>query len=230
MLKKRRAPIVAAVAVVSFLLADGLAVASSGSLSPISDLTWMRPAAPVTEAAEAETFERVDALSAGVAARALGAPVEDLSSRTEVSRLFAQPDGSWQMEMNNEPVRALDDDGVWRDLDDTLVKASDGLVEPKVSTDHVKLSAGGVLQRGAVSQVLASLEGEDSTGQPVSLVLGWEGSLPAPQLKGNTAVYAGVAEVGATKTVDEAKAAGEVKKTQPVVVGDVEVRVAHGVV
>ncbi|RKT74435.1 hypothetical protein DFJ66_7792 [Saccharothrix variisporea] len=83
-----------------------------------------------------------DALTAMAAARAQRVPVEDLSARTEVSRVFANPTGTWTMESSATP-RWVRRDGTWVDVDTTLVRRGDGSPAPRASAADVRFSAGG---------------------------------------------------------------------------------------
>lgn len=62
--------------------------------------------------------------------------MEDVSARTESSRTFANPDGTWTTEMSAGPERVLGDDEVWRDVDLTLAQGVDGSWAPRVAPVH----------------------------------------------------------------------------------------------
>ncbi|WP_308377947.1 LamG domain-containing protein [Streptomyces sp. ISL-98] len=106
--------------------------------------------------------------------------MEVAAQRTELSQVFANPDGTFTQEMNAAPVRARQDDGTWAPIDTTLRRDADGRVRAKSTTTHVEFSGG-----GAGSMV--KLAADDK-----SLTLGWPTELPAPQLEGKSATYADV--------------------------------------
>ncbi|MCX5557431.1 LamG-like jellyroll fold domain-containing protein [Streptomyces sp. NBC_00038] len=123
--------------------------------------------------------------SASEQAAASGDPVEVTAARTEYSTTMANPDGTFALTQSTEPQRAKSDDGVWRDIDVTLEKRSDGTVGPKSAVVDLAFSGG-----GSGSDMLRL--GHD--GQ--ELKLGWPASLPAPTLDGPTATYANVPVTG----------------------------------
>ncbi|THA77058.1 LamG domain-containing protein [Streptomyces sp. A0642] len=103
------------------------------------------------------------------------------AATTDSSQVFANPDGTFTQEMNAAPVRARTDDGTWAPIDTTLVREADGSVRAKNTTARLTFSGGGS------GDGLVRLE---ETGH--TLEFGWPTELPEPQLKGNTATYAGV--------------------------------------
>ncbi|ONI93010.1 hypothetical protein ALI22I_00650 [Saccharothrix sp. ALI-22-I] len=117
-----------------------------------------------------------DAVTAMSAARAQRVPVEDLSARTEVSRVFANPTGTWTMESYATP-RWVRRDGTWVDIDTTLVRRGDGSPAPRASAADVRFSAGG-------TGPMVTLDHAGHT-----FTLSWPGSLPAPVLHGSSATY-----------------------------------------
>lgn len=64
---------------------------------------------------------RPDPTSASVTARTSGERVEDLSERTEKTRVYANPDGTWISEAAPEPTQVRDAKGAWHLVDTTLV-------------------------------------------------------------------------------------------------------------
>lgn len=123
--------------------------------------------------------ERPDAVSAMVTARSSGKRVEDLSQRDELTRVFANPDGTWSSETASEPERVQDEDGVWHDIDTTLVPRDGGVAPAHAATDLV-FSGGG-------DHVFATMT---TKGQKVDWR--WPTALPKPTLDGATATYADV--------------------------------------
>ncbi len=111
-----------------------------------------------------------------VTARASGERVEDESQRTEFTRVYANPDGTWTNETASGPESVRSDSGEWQDIDTTLVERNGVLVPKAVSTD-LELSDGG-------DRVFASMsrEGHD-------LGWRWESVLPEPVVDGATATY-----------------------------------------
>ena len=156
---------------------------------------------PVTnDSAEAVT-SRADSVSAQMTARATGARVEDLSQRTEREQVFANPDGSWTSE-SSTAVRFAEQDGSMVPIADLGSLESAG---ETITGAGTKLSiADGADKPGTgptdTSVPLASLEG---TGEDKGkkLELGWEGKLPAPEVKDNVATY----DAGVTAPVEEPK-------------------------
>lgn len=110
-------------------------------------------------------------------------PVEDVSQRDEVTRVFANPEGTWTARTASAPERVQDATGVWHDIDTTLVETDSGL-EPLHAATDVVLSAGGDKTFAAVTE-----HGRD-------LAWRWPNVLPAPMVEGNTATYEGVVAGG----------------------------------
>ncbi|MGW1094177.1 LamG domain-containing protein [Streptomyces sp. NPDC002455] len=100
---------------------------------------------------------------------------------TETSEVFANPDGTFTQEMNAAPVRARNGDDAWAPIDTTLVRGADGSVRARNTTTNLTFSGGGS------GDGLVALEDEGH-----ELRFGWPATLPAPQLDGDTATYAGV--------------------------------------
>jgi hypothetical protein len=109
-------------------------------------------------------------------AAASGQPVEVLSQRSEMRDVWAYPDGTFTANEYAEPVRLMID-GAWADLDPTLEVGTDGLIRPKVAVSDMVFSAGG-------DEPLVTMAKNDHV-----MTLDWTGGLPAPTLKGDTAVY-----------------------------------------
>ncbi|MFK4090365.1 RICIN domain-containing protein [Kribbella sp. NPDC020789] len=130
-----------------------------------------RAAAPDPQAAEASPEVRATA-----AARKTGQPQELVSMRSETAEVFANPDGTKTMKQHAVPVRVRKDTG-WVAPDPTLRLQSDGSVQPVATVTPVVLSGGGS------SELL-------TVGKPGARIhLGWPGTLPEPQLAGDTATY-----------------------------------------
>ncbi|MER6473079.1 DNRLRE domain-containing protein [Streptomyces collinus] len=99
--------------------------------------------------------------------------------RTESSTTYVNPDGSVTVESATGPVRVKDDNGSWHDVDTTLVHR-DGRIEPRWAAADIHISDGG-------SDSLAEVGEGDKT-----LGISWDGQLPEPDIKGDTAVYSNV--------------------------------------
>ena len=114
-----------------------------------------------------------------VKAKASGHDVEITSLRTGTTETYATADGRLQEVEHLRPVRSRIG-GVWKDIDNTLVRRPDGTVGPAVSAVGMTFSGGG-------SGLLVRL---DQGGR--SLGFSWPTALPVPVLDGNTATYASV--------------------------------------
>ncbi|WP_405816735.1 hypothetical protein OG241_19080 [Streptomyces sp. NBC_01390] len=110
-----------------------------------------------------------------------GERVEIAPETTEVSQIFANPDGTFTQETSAAPVRAKQGDGSWADIDTTLVRAVDGTIRPRSTATQVEFSGG-----GAGSEMVTL----DNHGR--ELAFGWPTALPEPQLDGSVATYAEV--------------------------------------
>ncbi|QNP56488.1 DNRLRE domain-containing protein [Tessaracoccus defluvii] len=151
-----------------------VSVALVAGVSP----AWADPGDPEPE--PVGEVSRPDWTSASVTARVQGVRVEVLSERTETMRVWAHPDGSVEEETAFAPVRFEDAaaaDG-WRDIDTTLVAASDGSVAPIAMPVEVELGT------GSEELVVFAAGSADEMG------LGLDGvTLPVPVLDGSVAVY-----------------------------------------
>lgn len=132
-------------------------------------------ASPAPTVADAASAPR-DLVSAALAARLTGVPVEVLDARTESTRTLANPDGTMTLEATAGPSRVRRGDG-WVDIDTKLAAGSAGL-RPLATLSDTLFSAGG-------SGPLATLATE--TGR---IEMFWSQTLPAPVITGDTASYA----------------------------------------
>lgn len=107
-----------------------------------------------------------------------GRPVVVDSWTTETSEVSALPTGTFKAEISAGPVRVQEGDA-WVDLDPTLRKRADGMLEPTVATSDVVLSGG-----GAAGSTLAQMSGDG-----MSYTVRTPFALPAPALRDDTAVY-----------------------------------------
>ena len=103
------------------------------------------------------------------------------AATTPYGTLIANADGSFTTQQYLEPQRA-EVNGVWKPIDTTLTRGSDGALHAKATVVSVTLSDGG---SGALATV------DDGAGH--SLVFTWPGgALPTPTFSGDTATYPNV--------------------------------------
>ncbi|MFJ1703115.1 LamG-like jellyroll fold domain-containing protein [Kitasatospora sp. NPDC088346] len=105
-------------------------------------------------------------------------PVESLT--TETSQTIANADGTFTLTTHVQPARVRKN-GSWTGVDASLARNGDGTFSPKATPSGLALSGGG-------TGPLATLT--DARGRRLALT--FPVALPAPQLSGDTAVYAGV--------------------------------------
>ena len=111
------------------------------------------------------------------AAKSTGLPVVVGSATTESRLVRANPVGSFTAEVTPGPVRVKGGDGSWRDVDTTLVAASDGSVSPRVVTTPMRFSGGG-------SGDLAQIRDGAAT-----LSMSWPSQLPSAEVRDDTVTY-----------------------------------------
>jgi hypothetical protein len=116
--------------------------------------------------------------SASKRAAESGARVEVVEKRTETSRNFANPDGTFTLEQSTEPVRKKRD-GKWVDLDPTLSR-KDGAVRPAATAMEMEFSDGGDTHLVTLSKA----------GHEFSLT--WPQPLPEPVIDGDNMTYKSV--------------------------------------
>ncbi|MBE9925442.1 hypothetical protein G8C93_05995 [Cellulosimicrobium cellulans] len=136
-----------------------------------------------------------DSGSAMVNARLAGAPVEDLSQRTEFGSVWSLPNGQWTAQQGSGPVWVrTGGDGTaeedWAQVDLTLQAGEDGVVRPVAAVSGLEIS-GAVEVADDAPVELASVT-DTETG--VVSAMHWTGALPEPVLEGRRATYEGVAE------------------------------------
>lgn len=172
-----------AVAVSAVLLAGGLE-APAALAAPAATPKTAGPAA------KPAVSEAADVASARVAARLSGRRVEALSERSESATTWVNPDGSLTSELSAGPTR-FRRAGQWVNIDETLVRRSDGSVAPQAHPGGLRMGQAGGTRAGslaaaqnAVSRPLVSV-----TAGGRSIGLGWHGGLPAPVLDGRRATY-----------------------------------------
>ncbi|MGW0664879.1 FG-GAP-like repeat-containing protein [Streptodolium elevatio] len=178
-----RRPIGAAI-LVSTALAAGLvtalpAAAATAAPDPAAAASpGVPPTAPTGSGPSPETVTSAETRAIAEAKRT-GKPVPVPELMTETDDVVANPSGTLSLTRRAEPVR-VQQGTVWRDLDATLVSDGTGAVRPKVSTTDLVLSGGGT---GPMAVM-------DDRGSKLAFT--WPTALPAPQLAGDTAVYANV--------------------------------------
>ncbi|WP_176308591.1 LamG domain-containing protein [Micromonospora sp. NBS 11-29] len=122
-----------------------------------------------------------DAAAASRLAGQTGQRVEVAAGRSELTQVFALPDGGFEQESAVVPQRARRADGSWAPVDLSLARGGDGLWRPVVSVADVRFSAGG-------SGPMVTL-----VRQGKSFSLSWQGgALPAPTIVEDSATYPGV--------------------------------------
>ncbi|WNZ14545.1 DNRLRE domain-containing protein [Streptomyces sp. 11x1] len=149
-----------------------ITVAASGRSVALSSQTTTADSQPRLGPAEAD-----DEASAQLMARLQDRRIEILGARTAATTSWANPDGTVTVESFTGPIRVKDAAGKWRPVDVTLSEA-DGEIVPKAAAADIAFSAGG--SKAPLAQVS---RGEKSFG------VAWDGALPKPVLKGNTATY-----------------------------------------
>lgn len=126
---------------------------------------WLNPlpatAQPTTEQKDTGELSRPDAMAASLTARSSGKRVEDLSQRTESSRVFANPDSTWTLDSYSSPQSVRQVDGSWTDVDTNLHFGPKGVTGSAGGAD-VLLSDGEQPTDGVAD--LVQLNGKDSAG------------------------------------------------------------------
>ncbi|MFE7226108.1 DNRLRE domain-containing protein [Nocardioides sp. NPDC057577] len=164
----------------------------------VAGLSLPAAAAPAVLAAEPDDLPagdlderpvRPDSVSASVTARVAGVPVEDRSQRSEVTRVFSNPDGTWSAEVATEPEQVQDGpadaDGSasWNRVDTTLVEAKGGAWRPAHASATMRFAGGGgdwfatLTEQGHEMQFGL----EDTEGNPVEFA--------SPVVEGDVAIY-----------------------------------------
>ncbi|MER7753316.1 DNRLRE domain-containing protein [Kitasatospora sp. NPDC097643] len=178
------------------LAVTGQAVAVGGKSDKGAANQSKQPGAPLTAP---------DVPSAIATARLHKAKVEVLDQGTEQTKTWANPDGTLTTDSYALPFR-FKRDGKWVDVDTSLQEAADHSVTPKGHVRGLKLAGGGHNP---------TLAAQGDGDRQVSI--GWQGDLPKPSLKGDTATYADVTP-GADLTVQATRSGFEqnvVLRTRP---------------
>ncbi|MEV7279244.1 LamG-like jellyroll fold domain-containing protein, partial [Streptomyces sp. NPDC093111] len=130
------------------------------------------------EARQQEAADTPESLAVATAKKTRK-PVDVGSMRTEFSEVTARPDGTLESVTHTQPVRTRKG-GVWTDIDPSLTRVGDGMVEPRAALSGLAFSGGGDRPLVRMSRAGKVLE------------LTWPESLPEPELDGETATYASV--------------------------------------
>ena len=165
--RRRLACLVSGIAALSFVL----------TTAPVLEAPALADDPGTSVASSPDVMTADGAVAAMVSARASGHPVEDISQRTDETRVYANPDGSWTSDSAPEPTEVQGTNDAWHDIDTTLV-ATDGGFKPKWADSDLVLSAGG-------DNVFATM-----TVDGKQLDWHWAGKLPVPVISGDTATYA----------------------------------------
>ncbi|MEU0344640.1 DNRLRE domain-containing protein [Streptomyces bobili] len=118
-----------------------------------------------------------DEASAMLMARLQDRRIEILDARTEDTTSWANPNETVTVESFTGPIRVQDAAGKWQPVDVSLSE-SGGKVVPKAVAAEIAFSAG-----GSTAPLAQVTRGEKTFG------VAWDGALPKPVLKGNTATY-----------------------------------------
>ncbi|XTZ16525.1 LamG-like jellyroll fold domain-containing protein [Micromonospora echinospora] len=153
-------------------------MAGTAVLSVVTTLL-VAPAVSAESAAPpstAGTTVAPDTASAIETARRTGNRVEDLSARTELTQVFANPSGGLTAESAVVPQRVRRADGSWADIDLTLRRSGSDWA-PTASSADVRFSGGGTTPAVALNRAGRSMS------------LSWPGGLPEPTVSGDAATY-----------------------------------------
>jgi hypothetical protein len=164
------------------ILAGAIVLTGQGMAATAAPADVASPAAEGAVAAARADQARLAAkelsplAEAGLRARQTGRRAELAAFRTETSEVYVNPDGTKTMEQHPAPVR-VQQGSHWVAPDPTLRRRADGSIRPMATVTPIVLSGGG-------SGRLLTI------GRPGErITLGWPGKLPAPELRGSTAVY-----------------------------------------
>ncbi|WP_417234383.1 DNRLRE domain-containing protein [Arthrobacter sp.] len=181
-----------------FLGTIGAVASFSLIAAGLSPAAVAQPVEDTVPVADGKSSNRPDGVSAQVTAKATGHRVEDLSQRTDMEQVFANPDGTWTSEASNV-VRFAEKDGDMVPIEDLGTLESAGTAVTGAGTELSIADGTDNLGDGPTkdSVPLATLAG---TGEDkgTKLELGWEGDLPKPVVQENTATYTDGVQVPVT--------------------------------
>jgi hypothetical protein len=168
-------------------------------------------------------------------ARAKGSRVEIIARRQESSTTWANPDGTFSTQLDSGPVRYLRA-GRWENIDSTLLHDLTGQIRTRSTPNSVSLFNGDTATSRRTSGDRPLLRFDRGSS---SLTLAWRGSMPPPQVTGNTATYPSVTpgtDVVVTSTpaglqqntVLTSRPGTAVSYTVPIKMRGLSTRVKHG--
>lgn len=167
----RRMPAAASAAVLAVAVAVGatasVAHAAPGHPGTPAPTKPSQPAKPLAAAA------------AAARAKKLGEPVEVTSATTPIARTVANPDGTYTVGLNAQPVRVKKGNG-WVDLDPRLRRNADGSYSPAATPTQLTISGGRSTQLATMA----------NRGR--ALTLSWPKALPPATVVDATATYPNV--------------------------------------
>ncbi|MFC9799401.1 FG-GAP-like repeat-containing protein [Streptomyces bacillaris] len=166
-----------ALALVAGITAPALAAlpASAAPAGPAA-ASAASAAAPTTSPENRHTAAEARAAQQAAAS---GTRAEVVSYRSEYDTVFANPDGTFTMESAAVPVRVRQS-GRLVPVDERLERTASGTVEPRATTVGLTFSGGGDAPLVTITR----------NGR--SMTVDWPGTLPRPELDGDTATYAEV--------------------------------------
>lgn len=164
------------IALVLCLSATALAATAPTAATPVSLSQSVQE--PAVDSDGDGDLDQPTAIAAAEAARLQEVRVENIAKRTETTRTFANPDGTWSDEVYSTSMRVEESDGTWENVDYDLVENPDGSLAPAVSPNDVRVSGGG-------STEAARLTLDDGA----SLAISWPTTLPEPIVEGGVATY-----------------------------------------
>ncbi|WP_434597657.1 DNRLRE domain-containing protein [Streptomyces sp. A5-4] len=147
---------------------------NSGAALTVTAIAQKTPTAASSEAPTPASSANSTA-EALLMARLQNRKIEVSSERSATTTTYALPSGELQTSAYAEPVRTKAD-GKWRDID-TSLSDNGASLEPKTTAAEIALSNGG-------DKALALV-----TRDGTSFGIGWQETLPKPEIKDDTAVY-----------------------------------------
>jgi hypothetical protein len=161
--------------------------------------------------------------------------VEIIARRQESSTTWANPDGTVSTQLDSGPVRYLRA-GRWENIDSTLLHDLTGQIRTRSTPNSVSLFNGDTATSRRTSGDRPLLRFDRGSS---SLTLAWRGSMPPPQVTGNTATYPSVTpgtDVVVTSTpaglqqntVLTSRPGTAVSYTVPIKMRGLSTRVKHG--
>ncbi len=142
--------------------------------SVVLPITWASAAQAAVVAAPAVATASAEAAASGHAVE-----VQDLTTST--TQVMAEPDGSFTLTSDREPVR-MERDGEWIPIDTKLIQNADGSFSPQAADVELTFSGGGTGP--------ALVLGDPRSDSSVSI--SWPGGLPVPVIADNVATYVDV--------------------------------------